>query len=175
MPPPTEGVAETTSRTTERTPLLNSHPTATESHNQQEDQIDSKPSSIQDGGHYRGIDSWHFWWLFSGILFGTLITFFDSSMMASSHPVITSYFHASNSASWLSTVFYLTSTVFQPIYGRVSDTVGRRPLYLFAISVFLATTAWCALAQNIGSFIFAPNCMWSRCRWYSLHGFYHRQ
>ncbi len=78
---------------------------------------------------------------------------FDSYFMASSHPVITSYFHASNSASWLSTSFMLTSTAFQPMFGRISDTIGRRPVYLASLAVFIFTTAWCALAQSIESFI----------------------
>lgn len=75
--------------------------------------------------------------------------------MASSHPVITSYFKSSNSASWLSTAFLLTSTAFQPLLARVSDTIGRRPIYLFSLIMFVLTTAWCALAQTIGSFIAA--------------------
>jgi MFS family permease len=80
---------------------------------------------------------------------------FDSTLMASSHPVITSYFNASNSASWLSTAFLLTSTSLQPLMGRLSDTFGRRPLYLAGILFLAATTAWCAAAQSIGSFIAA--------------------
>ncbi|KAF2396596.1 MFS general substrate transporter [Trichodelitschia bisporula] len=83
------------------------------------------------------------------------VTTFDSTLMASAHPVITSYFHSSNSASWLSTAFMLTSTAFQPLFARVSDMVGRRPLYIFALTMFIATTAWCALAQSMGSFIAA--------------------
>lgn len=96
-----------------------------------------------------------FWLIFSGILLGYVIGFFDSTLMASSHPVITSHFHASNAASWLSTAFLLTSTAFLPLFGRISDTFGRRPVYLFAIFVFFVTTAWCAAAQSIGSFIAA--------------------
>jgi MFS family permease len=80
---------------------------------------------------------------------------FDSTLMASSHPVITSYFHASNSASWLSTAFLLTSTSLQPLMGRLSDTIGRRSLYLAGLIVLAATTAWCSLAQSIGGFIAA--------------------
>ena len=83
------------------------------------------------------------------------VTMFDSTLMASSHPVITSYFNASNSASWLSTAFLLTSTSTQPLLGRLSDCVGRRLLYLSGIVFLAATTAWCALAQSIGSFIVA--------------------
>ncbi|PYH83777.1 MFS transporter [Aspergillus uvarum CBS 121591] len=96
-----------------------------------------------------------FWLIFGGVLMGYTIGFFDSTLMASSHPVITSHFHASNSASWLSTAFLLTSTAFLPLFGRISDTVGRKPVYLFAIAVFFVTTAWCAAAQSMLSFIAA--------------------
>ncbi|KAJ6102447.1 hypothetical protein N7486_004874 [Penicillium sp. IBT 16267x] len=96
-----------------------------------------------------------FWLIFSGIMLGYVIGFFDSTLMASSHPVITSYFRAANAASWLSTAFLLTSTAFMPLFGRVSDTLGRKPVYLFSIAVFFFTTAWCGLAQSIGSFIAA--------------------
>lgn len=39
--------------------------------------------------------------------------------------------------------------------GRLSDTFGRRPLYLAGLLVLIVTTAWCALTQSIGSFIAA--------------------
>jgi MFS family permease len=96
-----------------------------------------------------------FWVIFSGIMMGYMIGFFDSTLMASSHPVITSYFKAANSASWLSTAFLLTSTAFMPLFGRISDAFGRKPVYLFSIAMFFITTAGCGLAQNIGSFIAA--------------------
>lgn len=116
---------------------------------------DNDSKSNRDEGHFWDIERHHFWWLFGGIIFGDVIAFFDSTFMSSSHPVITSYFNASNSASWLSTVFFLTSTIFQPLAGRISDVVGRRPVYLFSILIFFSTTLWCALAQSIGSFILA--------------------
>ncbi|KAJ5165835.1 hypothetical protein N7492_006131 [Penicillium capsulatum] len=96
-----------------------------------------------------------FWLIFAGVMIGYLIGFFDSTLMASSHPVITSYFHAANTASWLSTAFLLTSTAFLPLFGRVSDAFGRKPVYLFSICMFFFTTAWCGLAQSIGGFIAA--------------------
>ncbi len=113
-----------------------------------------------DGNHsnvaYRDVISGRrFHFLFWSIMLGCTIAFFDTTLMASSHPVITSYFNASNAASWLSTVFYLTSTVTQPVFGRVSDTIGRRPVLLFAIVMFFTSTAWCGAARDIGSFIAA--------------------
>ncbi|KAF3483091.1 multidrug resistance protein fnx1 [Arthroderma uncinatum] len=105
--------------------------------------------------HFINVTHAEFWGVFSGILFSWLLANFDSTLMASIHPAVTSHFHAANSASWLSTVFLLTSTAFQPVFGRISDVFGRRPVYLFAVVTFFITTAWCATAQSIGSFIAA--------------------
>lgn len=96
-----------------------------------------------------------FWWFFGCIMFGSLLAFFDGTIMASSHPVITSYFEASNAASWLTTMFFLASTVSQPLYGRVSDVLGRRPVLLFSFSMFFVSNTCCALAQNMATFIAA--------------------
>ncbi|KAI4628395.1 hypothetical protein J4E80_002534, partial [Alternaria sp. BMP 0032] len=112
-------------------------------------------TKFQKNGKLEGVGEWRFRFVFGGILLGYFVAMFDSTLMASSHPVITSYFHASNSASWLSTAFLLTSTSLQPLMGRLSDTLGRRPLYLAGLVVLAATTAWCSFAQTIGSFIAA--------------------
>lgn len=96
-----------------------------------------------------------FWLIYSGVLLQYFVAMFDSTLMASAHPVITSYFNSSNAASWLSTAFMLTSTTFNPLFGRVSDMIGRKPLYLFALTMFMATTIWCALAKSMTSFIIA--------------------
>ncbi|KAJ5832750.1 MFS transporter [Penicillium riverlandense] len=113
------------------------------------------PDDKSYSSRFIGVSPTRFWLIYSGVMLGYVIGFFDSTLMASSHPVITSYFHASNAASWLSTAFLLTSTAFLPLFGRISDAFGRKPVYLFAISVFFLTTAWCGLAQSIGSFIAA--------------------
>ncbi len=102
-----------------------------------------------------GVSVSQFWLVFGGVLATNFVSCFDSTIMVSSHPVITSYFHSSNSASWLSTAFLLTSTSFQPLFGRLSDTIGRKGPYLFTMTIFLIATIWCALAQSMTSFIIA--------------------
>jgi len=102
-----------------------------------------------------GVGVTRFWLIFGGILANYFVACIDSTIMVSSHPVITSYFNSANSASWLSTAFLLTSTSFQPIFGRLSDTIGRKPPYVFCLAVFLLATVWCALAQSMTSFIAA--------------------
>ncbi|ODA83235.1 hypothetical protein RJ55_01747 [Drechmeria coniospora] len=96
-----------------------------------------------------------FWIIFLQILSSLFIGSFDGTIMASSHPMVTSYFSAANSASWLSTAFMLTSTTFQPLLGRLSDAVGRKPMYMGCMVVFVLATTLCALAGSIEVFIFA--------------------
>jgi nitrate/nitrite transporter NarK len=151
----------------ERTPLLGDSPLEIATHVQSpthwlvaesEDQAAEEETTTSPGNDspYLGdYTSSRFWLIYAPVLFQYFVATFDSTLMASSHPVITSYFHSSNSASWLSTAFMLTSTAFQPLFGRVSDTIGRRPMYLFALVMFAGTTAWCALAQSMVSFIVA--------------------
>jgi EmrB/QacA subfamily drug resistance transporter len=43
----------------------------------------------------------------------------------------------------------LGSTVTVPIYGKLGDVHGRKPLFLVAISIFLVGSALCGLAQNM--------------------------
>lgn len=102
-----------------------------------------------------GISYARFWWIFGNIQALHFVSCFDGTIMASSHPVITSYFQSSNSASWLSTAFLLTSTAFQPLLGRLSDTVGRKGPYVVTATIFALATLWCALAQSMTSFIVA--------------------
>ncbi|KAI0396261.1 MFS general substrate transporter [Xylariaceae sp. FL0594] len=92
---------------------------------------------------------------FVGIMLTYTIGLFDSTIMASSHPVITSYFRASNKASWLTTSYTLTSTAFQPFVARLSDTLGRKPLYICCMVIFTGGTAGCALAPSMNGFIAA--------------------
>lgn len=129
--------------------------TTAESGNERQNEPGKSKRTSKDSPYLVNLTPARFWLMYAPILFVFFVATFDSTLMASSHPVITSYFHASNAASWLSTVFMLTSTTFQPLYGRLSDAFGRRILYVFSLIMFGATTAWCGLAGSITEFIVA--------------------
>ncbi|TGZ79247.1 multidrug resistance protein fnx1-like protein [Ascodesmis nigricans] len=93
-----------------------------------------------------------FWIIFASVILGNFVGAFDSTIMSSTHTSITSAFHSSELASWLSTSFLLTSTSFQPLFGRLSDVLGRRVPFVTSALIFTLATVWCALAQSFWSF-----------------------
>ena len=134
---------------TERSPLIQNR------HEQAEGEGPTTPAAQRDIQFLIDTDPVRFRLIFAVILASLFTGSFDGTIMASSHPVITSHFHAANSASWLSTSYLLTSTATQPLLGRLSDAMGRKPLFLLCSFIFVLSTLWCALAGTIESFIAA--------------------
>ena len=57
--------------------------------------------------------------------------------------------------TWVISIFLLTMTVGMPIYGKLGDQLGRKPLFLAAIVLFLIGSVVGALAQSMNMMIFA--------------------
>ena len=55
--------------------------------------------------------------------------------------------------SWIVTAYLIVSTVTTPLYGKLSDSFGRRRLLMLAISLFIAASVACALAQSLTQLI----------------------
>ena len=54
---------------------------------------------------------------------------------------------------WAFTAYLLTATVSGPIYGKLSDLYGRRPIFLIGVSIFLIGSLLCGLSQEMWQFI----------------------
>src|SRR5260370_24602809 len=55
--------------------------------------------------------------------------------------------------SWVFTAYLLTSTVTVPLYGKLADLYGRKPVLLAGIAVFLVGSMASGLASSIGALI----------------------
>ncbi|KAF8938236.1 hypothetical protein BGZ47_008672 [Haplosporangium gracile] len=65
----------------------------------------------------------------------------DQIIVSTSIPAITREYNSLNDIAWLGTAYMMTSTAFQPLYGKVSDIFGRKTTVLFANTVFLVGSA----------------------------------
>ncbi|KAJ9495056.1 hypothetical protein H2202_009531 [Exophiala xenobiotica] len=90
-----------------------------------------------------------FIWIEIAIFSNVFLSGFDGTITASTYAVIGSEFNAANTISWLTTSYLITSTAFQPLYGRFSDILGRRTCFFTATITFLLGCLGCALAPDI--------------------------
>ncbi|KAI9231459.1 MAG: major facilitator superfamily domain-containing protein [Podila humilis] len=61
----------------------------------------------------------------------------DQLIVSTSIPAITREFQALGDISWLGTAYMMTTTAFQPLYGKFSDIFGRKSTMLFANVMFM--------------------------------------
>ncbi|RUS15319.1 major facilitator superfamily-domain-containing protein [Endogone sp. FLAS-F59071] len=74
--------------------------------------------------------------VFLGICLSVFVTSLDQTIVSTSLPRIASDFAALDQISWVGTGYLLTSTAFQPLYGKFSDIFGRKATFLFALIIF---------------------------------------
>jgi MFS family permease len=91
----------------------------------------------------------HFTLIEAAIMFNVFLYGFDGTITASTYAVISSEFDATNTASWLTTSYLVTSTAFQPLYGRVSDIFGRRICFFISTITFALGCLGCGIANDI--------------------------
>jgi EmrB/QacA subfamily drug resistance transporter len=72
-----------------------------------------------------------------GLMAGMFLSSLDQTVVGTAIRTIGDDLHGLNEQAWVTTAYLITSTIATPIYGKLSDVFGRRPLYLFAITVFI--------------------------------------
>jgi EmrB/QacA subfamily drug resistance transporter len=87
--------------------------------------------------------------IYSGLMVTVFLAALDQTIVATALPRVVSDLGGLGSYSWVFTAYLLASTVSVPIWGKLGDIYGRRPLFLVAIPVFLAGSALCGLAQSM--------------------------
>ncbi|KAK4670005.1 uncharacterized protein QC763_207860 [Podospora pseudopauciseta] len=90
-----------------------------------------------------------FLWIQVAIMSNVFLYGFDGTITAATYAIISSEFDAANNASWLTTSYLLTSTAFQPLYGRVSDIFGRRVCFFISTVTFALGCLGCGVAGNV--------------------------
>jgi EmrB/QacA subfamily drug resistance transporter len=87
--------------------------------------------------------------IYAGLMTALFLAALDQTIVATALPRIVSDLGGITQYSWVFTAYMLGSTVTVPLYGKLGDVYGRKPLFLFAIVVFLVGSALCGLAQDM--------------------------
>lgn len=87
--------------------------------------------------------------IIAGVLLSMLLAALDQTIVAPALPTMAATLGHAEYLSWVVTAYLLTATAVAPLYGKLSDIYGRRPVIFAAILIFLAGSVICALAPNM--------------------------
>src|SRR2546425_1772127 len=87
--------------------------------------------------------------IYAGLMVALLLAALDQTIVSTALPRIVSELGGLSQYWWVFTAYLLASTVTVPLYGKLGDVYGRKPLFIIAILVFLAGSALCGVAQNM--------------------------
>jgi len=73
-----------------------------------------------------------------GLMAGMFLSSLDQTVVGTAIRTIGDDLHGLDQQAWVTTAYLIVSTISVPIYGKLSDIFGRRPLFIFGIAVFLA-------------------------------------
>ncbi len=87
--------------------------------------------------------------IMASVVLGLFLEALDQTIVATALPAIVVEFQGIDLLAWVSTGYLLASTALVPIYGKLSDVLGRRTIILFGIGLFLVGSVLCGLATSM--------------------------
>ena len=91
--------------------------------------------------------------IFAALMLGMLLAALDQTIVATALPTIVGDLGGLDHLSWVVTAYLLASTVSTPIYGKLGDMFGRKPLFQAAIVIFLVGSMLSGLSQSMAQLI----------------------
>ncbi len=85
----------------------------------------------------------------SGLMLAMFLASLDQTIVATSLSTMAQDLNGWSLMSWVVSAYLVATTVTTPIYGRLSDLYGRRPILLTSIALFVAASVLCALSQTM--------------------------
>ena len=83
----------------------------------------------------------------------TFLVALDTSVISTAMPTVIGQIGGIQLYAWVFSAYLLTSTVTVPIYGKLADLFGRKPVFLFSVLVFLVGSMLCGQAQTMEQLI----------------------
>src|SRR5579859_3826018 len=87
------------------------------------------------------------------VLLGLFLSALDQNVVGTALPRIVTDLNGSGLYTWVVTSYLLSSTITVPIYGKLSDIYGRKPLLLIGVSIFLIGSILCGQSQDMTQLI----------------------
>ena len=111
--------------------------------------------AVHEDGHSWNLSSRQKLEILLAILLSLFLFALDQTVVGTALPIISTELDGAALYTWAFTIYLLTSTISGPIYGKLSDLYGRRPIFIWAVGLFLAASVFAGLSQEMWQFILA--------------------
>ena len=91
--------------------------------------------------------------ILAAILLALFLFALDQTVVGTALPKIVTDLRGNELYTWVITVYLLTATISGPIYGKLSDLFGRRPIFIWAVSLFVIASVLAGLSQEMWQLI----------------------
>ena len=91
----------------------------------------------------------------SGLMLGMFLAALDQSIVGTALKTIVTDLGGAEHVSWVVAAYLITSTVSTPLYGKLSDLYGRKPVYQVAIGIFVLGSILAGFSQSMVMLILA--------------------
>src|SRR6202051_2522099 len=93
------------------------------------------------------------WTVFGALMLGMFLAALDQTIVSTALPTIVGDLGGLKHLSWVVTSYLLAATVSTPLYGKLGDMYGRKPIFMAAILIFLAGSMLAGLSQTMTELI----------------------
>ncbi|MDE2588309.1 MAG: MFS transporter, partial [Patescibacteria group bacterium] len=115
----------------------------------------NQQSSSQTTQPQRKGFSRHQWMVLATLMIASFLGRLDGTIVNLALPKMMQDFGINvTQASWISTAYIIANAIFVPVFGKLGDLIGRKPLYIFGILGFTLTSMMAGLSFNLSSMIF---------------------
>ncbi|MBS1898150.1 MAG: MFS transporter [Actinobacteria bacterium] len=84
-----------------------------------------------------------------GLMSGMFLSSLAQTVFGTAIRTIGDDLHGLDQQAWVTTAFLITSTIAVPIYGKLSDIFGRRPLFILGIVIFILGSTLSAFSTSM--------------------------
>ena len=89
----------------------------------------------------------------TSVVLSMLLGALDQTVVGTAMPRVIADLNGLQHYAWVTTAYMLSSTVSMPIWGKLSDTIGRRRFFLLGMSLFVVGSALCGFSRSMGQLI----------------------
>ncbi|MDX6465808.1 MAG: hypothetical protein QOI27_848, partial [Gaiellaceae bacterium] len=117
------------------------------------DGVTTAAQSDRAGEHEAGLTGRALATVFGALMLGMFLAALDQTIVSTALPTIVGDLGGLNHLSWVVTSYLLAATASTPLYGKLGDMYGRKPVFLAAILIFLGGSMLSGLSRSMSELI----------------------